>query len=169
VVCGLVQLVAESTGRAQLKTMPPPSFSGPKAPTQGQPEEELHLGRDVRTPEFLGARQGRPAREVCPVRRANGVLTICHPTPDEAIRFQRSKLDVRKRAQRWAYSRSTAALRAPVMSRTQHLLHSASLIILPRRRRPTALKRLGAILEMAPLGSHASIQKNVDVPSPTST
>jgi hypothetical protein len=63
----------------------------------------------------------------------------------------------------------TGAVRAPVMSRTQRRLGKASLTVRPSRLRPTALKRFGANVDIAPSGSQASVQKCVEEPSPTST
>jgi hypothetical protein len=70
-------------------------------------------------------------------------------------------------SQNWTYTIRTAAVGAPVMSLAHYRLASASLTDRLRRQHPTAWNRFGAKLQMAPSGSHASIQKRAITPSPT--
>jgi hypothetical protein len=71
-----IELITQGAGHIQLEAMPLLALRRPKATVQCKLEEELHLRWHDSTPELLGIRHGRPAREVGFVGRANGGLAI---------------------------------------------------------------------------------------------
>jgi hypothetical protein len=89
-VSHFVKLITNDARRALLETMSLSALRHPQAAMQHDPEEKLHLGRNRRAPNFLGASHGSPSREVCPIGGANRIFAVRGPPPDKTIRLHGS-------------------------------------------------------------------------------